>query len=340
MLASDYDEAIRLGREALTMAEEFGLGEMRAAALSDIGSSLVSTGDVERGLAEQAHAAEVAAAANAPYELLRAEGNLAARLWSEGRLAEGARRWEEAAVAARQYGQSTFVRWFRGVLLTNAYTLGRWDEALAGADAFIAAVESGSPHYLAPQAYTVRALIRLARDHSERVLDDAQQAVALARRAKDPQILFLTLAGAAHVHSEMGDQETAFELVDEYLTAIASGQQLAFAVSWVHVFAWTVNNAGRGQELTRLLADVGQVPWVRAARAFAEGDPQASAQICAEMGALTQEAYARLAAARGLAEERRRTEADEQLRRVLSFYRSVGAKRYVREGEALLPASA
>jgi class 3 adenylate cyclase len=340
MLASDYDEAIRLGREALTMAEEFGLGELRAAALSDIGSSLVSTGDVERGLAEQAHAAEVAAAANAPYELLRAEGNLAARLWSEGRLAEGARRWEEAAVAARQYGQSTFVRWFRGVLLTNAYTLGRWDEALAGADAFIAAVESGSPHYLAPQAYTVRALIRLARDHSERVLDDAQQAVALARRAKDPQILFLTLAGAAHVHSEMGDQETAFELVDEYLTAIASGQQLAFAVSWVHVFAWTVNNAGRGQELTRLLADVGQVPWVRAARAFAEGDPQASAQICAEMGALTQEAYARLAAARGLAEERRRTEADEQLRRVLSFYRSVGAKRYVREGEALLPASA
>jgi hypothetical protein len=138
----------------------------------------------------------------------------------------------------------------------------------------------------------------------------------------------------------MGDQETAFELVDEYLRAIASGQQLAFAVSWVHVFAWTVNNAGRGQELTRLLADVGQVPWVRAARAFAEGDPQASAQICAEMGALTQEAYARLAAARGLAEERRRTEADEQLRRVLSFYRSVGAKRYVREGEALLPASA
>jgi class 3 adenylate cyclase len=36
----------------------------------------------------------------------------------------------------------------------------------------------------------------------------------------------------------------------------------------------------------------------------------------------------------------RRAEADEQLRRALAFYRLVGATRYVREGEALLAASA
>ncbi len=34
--------------------------------------------------------------------------------------------------------------------------------------------------------------------------------------------------------------------------------------------------------------------------------------------------------------EGRRAEADEQLHRALAFYRSVGAKRYVREGEQLL----
>jgi hypothetical protein len=32
----------------------------------------------------------------------------------------------------------------------------------------------------------------------------------------------------------------------------------------------------------------------------------------------------------------RRAEADEQLTRALGFFRSVGAARYVREGEALL----
>jgi hypothetical protein len=36
----------------------------------------------------------------------------------------------------------------------------------------------------------------------------------------------------------------------------------------------------------------------------------------------------------------RRAEADEQLQQALAFYRSVGATRYVRECEALLPASA
>jgi hypothetical protein len=57
------------------------------------------------------------------------------------------------------------------------------------------------------------------------------------------------------------------------------------------------------------------------------------------MGAVSEEAYARLAAARMLIDEGRRHEADEQLGRALAFYRSVGAKRYVREGEALLAAA-
>jgi hypothetical protein len=36
----------------------------------------------------------------------------------------------------------------------------------------------------------------------------------------------------------------------------------------------------------------------------------------------------------------RRVEADEQLGRALAFFRSVGATRYIREGEALLAATA
>jgi hypothetical protein len=52
------------------------------------------------------------------------------------------------------------------------------------------------------------------------------------------------------------------------------------------------------------------------------------------------EAFYRLRAAEQLVVEGRRAEADDQLGPALGFYRSVGATRYVREGEALLAASA
>jgi hypothetical protein len=58
------------------------------------------------------------------------------------------------------------------------------------------------------------------------------------------------------------------------------------------------------------------------------------------MGAATEEAYARLTASRVFVEQGRRAEADAQLQRALAFYRTVGASRYVREGEVLLAASA
>ena len=58
------------------------------------------------------------------------------------------------------------------------------------------------------------------------------------------------------------------------------------------------------------------------------------------MGVTGYESLARLRAAEGLAAAGRRAEADAQLQRALAFFRSVGATRYIREGEALLAASA
>jgi hypothetical protein len=52
------------------------------------------------------------------------------------------------------------------------------------------------------------------------------------------------------------------------------------------------------------------------------------------------EAYTRLQLAEELAAEGNRLEADEQLRSALVFYHAVGATRYIREGEALLAATA
>jgi hypothetical protein len=76
------------------------------------------------------------------------------------------------------------------------------------------------------------------------------------------------------------------------------------------------------------------------ARAVAADDLSGAADVFDDIGASTFVAFYRLRAAERLLAEGRRAEADVQLAPALPFYRSVGATRYVREGEALLAASA
>jgi transketolase C-terminal domain/subunit len=70
-------------------------------------------------------------------------------------------------------------------------------------------------------------------------------------------------------------------------------------------------------------------PWLRAARVYAAGDPAAAAEVFHEIGNLPDEAYMRL-----------QSGIDGEVRKAIDFYRSVGATRYVREGEAALAAIA
>jgi len=63
--------------------------------------------------------------------------------------------------------------------------------------------------------------------------------------------------------------------------------------------------------------------------AIAGGDFHAAAEALEKIGDRAHEAYCRL-----------RSGTDADVRRALEFYRSVGAARYMREGEALLARSA
>jgi class 3 adenylate cyclase/tetratricopeptide (TPR) repeat protein len=338
MLAAEDDEAIRLGLEALAMAEELGLDEVRAAALTNVGSSRMNLGD-DQGLADLTEAVRVAGTANAPFELCRAKGNLAARLWERGELGRAVELWHEVGADAARFGQIGFDRWVQGVLVIPLYAAGKWDEARARADTFIADIEAGRPHYLASQAYSGRGLIRLGRGEVDAALADAEQARVVASGAADPQALFPTLARLAHICCELGDQARAASVAGEFLAALQREHGVGYAISSAHELSWTLAAVGRGRELVDALNGI-TVPWARAAAAFAEGDPVGAAAICAETGAVAEEAYARLTAARMLIEQGRRSEANDQLGRALAFYRSVGATRYVRQGEALLAASA
>jgi hypothetical protein len=80
--------------------------------------------------------------------------------------------------------------------------------------------------------------------------------------------------------------------------------------------------------------------WREAALALADDDYPRAIEVYEATGAVTDVAAAQLYAARKLVEGGRRTEADAYLQPSLSFYRSVRATHRVRQGDALLAATA
>ena len=337
MLAGEYPEAIRLAREALDMTRRFGLGEMESRALNNIGCSRVWSGDFG-GIEDLELSARIATEANAPFEICRSRNNLAGVYWSRGNLKRATELSAEVDEAVKRFGQVAYGRWLRGGRVDEKYALGRWDEALAVAQETLQEVEAGSPHYFASTCYATRARILLGRADVSGALADVDRALALARLAKDPQIIGPVLAASAHVFLETGNDDAAAPLVDELLVEVRA-RGLNFYAECLQSIAWPVAAVGRGHELLGLLAS-GESPWARAAMAFTAGDLRQAADICGEMGAVTDEARDRLWLAEALINENRRSQADIELQLALAFYRSVGATRYIREAEALLLASA
>ncbi len=335
MLAAENEESIRVGEEALAMADRLGLDGIKAAAMVTVGSSRAALGE-EEGMTMLADSIGVARDANEPFDVCRAIGNLASWHWARGDLAEAGPLWLEASSEAEQYGQRGFARWLRAVIAPAEYEAGDWDSALARVDVLIAEIEAGSPHYLASVCYFTRALIRLGRGVDDGATVDAGKGLSLAERAKDPQALYPALADSAHIRAELGDRARALGPANEFFAAVVDGREIGFAISSLHSLSWTLTAAGLGLQVAKACERFGENSWALAGAAFGRGDAVEAADIFAGIGALASEAYTRLAAARNFVREGRRAEADEQLHSALAFYRSVGAKRYVREGEQLL----
>jgi thioredoxin-like negative regulator of GroEL len=96
---------------------------------------------------------------------------------------------------------------------------------------------------------------------------------------------------------------------------------------------------GRGPELVDATGATPSTRWLEAALAYASGDLSNAAEICAAIGALPEEAYARLAAADVALAEGRRDDAERELTSALDFYRRVGASAFHRDAKALLMGS-
>jgi class 3 adenylate cyclase/tetratricopeptide (TPR) repeat protein len=337
-LAGNNEEAIRLGRQALEMAEELDLPVIRAHALNNMGMARTAQGDLD-GLADLERSVEVAMSVNSA-ESVRAYGNLASELDNVGQLDRAFEVLGEARRLAERFGLSDWHRWLTAEEAWEPYYRGRWEEAARQLEELIAGF-TANPYWMESPCRWLRGRMRLAFGDRRGAREDAERALELARLAKDPQILWPALAFAARASFE-GDPKRADALVSELLSDWkAQGWPSSSESDWLPDVASVLALVRREDEfLDGAEQTTSSSPWRKAAIAHAKGDFVAAAKIYASVGALPEEAYARLCAASSFVQLGRRAEADAELEPALAFWRSVGAKAYIREGEALLAVSA
>jgi class 3 adenylate cyclase len=329
MLAERRDSAVELGREALRLADDLGLDEIRAKALINVGTA-GAAGDPE-ALRDLHTGIELAQQINLIAEVIRGKNNLEVRTALAGDLTAARRLIAEVRELAQRYGYLNFVRVLDGASgITHPYVMGEWDICDERANAFIRAVEEGSPHIYAANAYGRRGMIRLGRGDDEAALADTARALELARPVRDPQVLITVLLDAVRVHAETGDEGSARALFDEALARLRDLPHLGFAVFYAHTIAWFGRSFGRDAEVKEIFdRKTIKSRWLDTGRAVLADDLRTAIEILADIDAPAFEMFFRLKSG---------TESD--VRAALAFYRRVRATRYVHEGEALLAATA
>jgi hypothetical protein len=341
MLADRLEAARELGGEALRLAETLGFDDLRAHALNTVGTARADLGDGE-GLAELEESIDLATRLNSIPDMLRGYNNLTALHILQGDLPRTRAAEARTLELAEHFGHRGTVRFIEsGAAVGNRYLAGEWDDALERAESVIAEAEAGGRFYQLGGMHAHRSLIRLGRGDADGAESDAELAVDLVRPVRDPQALYPDLAIAASIFLSVGNEARAGETLTEAVAGLGQLHRLGFAVIELPLQAWVAVTLGRASDLLEVIEpEPYKSPWLRSALAVASRDFLAAADIIGGMGIVSHEAFFRLRAAEQLVDEGHRAEADEQLRRALAFYRSVGAKRYVREGEALLAASA
>jgi class 3 adenylate cyclase/tetratricopeptide (TPR) repeat protein len=329
MLASEHEQAIEIGTEAIAMAEELGLELVRAHALNNVGVARARLiGD--EGFRNLEQSIELSERLRSP-EAARGYNNLGVAYAQLGDMRACVDVWRRGLAATEHFGDFDMRNWLRHqIAIPVPYLDGDWEVVLEG----VAADLAQPTRYLHRSAHEHRGRIRLARGEVAGAADDAEASLAIARGVLDPQALVPALSFAALAFLAAGRPAESGRCADELLAHAALGRPVSHhSAPWFDL-SWVLTDLGR---VADLLAALGRVErrtrWVDAAEATARGNYVGAARLYAEAGNLPAEAYTRLRAAQaGLPE----TGLDD----AIAFFRNAGATGYLAAAETLTAASA
>ncbi len=129
-LAGDLDEGLRIANDALALADELGLDELRAHALTTIGS-IKNRLDPSTGYAELERALEIATEANSP-QVSNILNNFGVITSTGGDVERADELYREGLRAAERMGDRDNVRFMSGNLLWIGYFRGHWNDGCPG----------------------------------------------------------------------------------------------------------------------------------------------------------------------------------------------------------------
>ena len=289
----EAEDAIESAQQALRMAEELNLDELRAHTLSTLGFARVMTGDLD-GLDGLRRSVDLAAALNSP-QAARGLNHLASVTAELGDLAQAFELYGESRRVAERFGDVPALRWLDVEAMYEHYWRGDWAGALeTGADLMAGSGEgAGSQHEL--DVLLIGAKIALARCGPEPALEEAERALELARGVGAPQILFPALAFDAHALAAAGRADEGARTADELVRLwLDEGRGLSLASFWLADLAFALAELDRAADLGRALARARtRTRWLEAAEAVAAEDWARAAGIFADIGSLPDEALAR-----------------------------------------------
>jgi tetratricopeptide (TPR) repeat protein len=332
MLAANYERALEYGTQALDMATELNLPDVRISALNNVGSARGRMGD-PRGLADMKTGVTLAEEANSP-ELARMLNNLASLLHASGDVRRCFDLEVRSVEVAERFGLGSMVAFSRVNILGSYYVLGRWDEAFAAATSLLA---EGPAAQVEANTRTLLAWLRVARGDLAGADDDSEFGLDIGRRSEEPETLMPALTTRAYVLDACGRVEEARPLLEELLERTERlGPNLPFAAPGEAVDVW-LRLVGPERVAESLAWRTQASPWLDAARAQVSGELEQALEIYDQIGVVADVALMHLRLAQRDTETVPRA---DHLNAALTFYRSVGATRHVQQAERLLAASA
>jgi class 3 adenylate cyclase len=321
ILDRDFERALELAREALTIAEEAGDEELAARCLNTIGLARVHSGDAG-GIEDLERSVERAKVSGSLFDLHTGLNNLANSLWQVGRLEEGSARIRECRAICERYGFASGLEWNDAELVYDSSYRGDLEETVVRASQYLER-ESAADRYQTPPVLATRARALLARGQVDAALADAERALqAFRERGEDAQIAAYILTAASRCLRAAGREAEADSVLTE---ALATPDELADLP--LHLV-----ELGRGGEYLALMEGTHGHLWLEAGRAAAGGDLVRAAEIYGGMGAHFAEAWAGLLAAEHGDASR--------LDSALAYFEEQRATPYVQRCRALMQASA